>query len=81
MTQIVFGALFSKGISQTRPSYFNGKHFSQWKTSMDTLIKSYDVKVWNVINLGYLPVFSTNKDKDRKKLKDGEASIDNIPNC
>jgi len=56
MAQQIMGALFQEGTSQTRPPYFNGKHFSHWKVRMETFIKSYDVKVWRVIKLGDIPI-------------------------
>ncbi|KAH0754582.1 hypothetical protein KY290_024852 [Solanum tuberosum] len=55
------GALFQEGTSQTRPPYFNGKHFSHWKVRMKTFIKSYDIKVWRVIKLGDIQI-PTNSD-------------------
>ncbi|KAH0717533.1 hypothetical protein KY285_013564 [Solanum tuberosum] len=56
MAQQIMGALFQEGTSQTRPTYFNGKHFSHWKVRMKTFIKSYDVKVWRVIKVGDIPI-------------------------
>lgn len=50
------GALFQEGISQTRPPYFNGKHFSHRKIIMKTFIKSYGVKLWRVIKLSDIPI-------------------------
>lgn len=79
MAQTVAGALFSKGTFQTRPLYFNGKHFSYWKIKIETFIKSYDVRVWRIIKLGDLSLVSNNKDKDGNKPKNGEASTDSIP--
>ncbi|KAH0639310.1 hypothetical protein KY285_035896 [Solanum tuberosum] len=54
-------ALFQEGTSQTRPPYFNGKHFFHWKVRMETFRKSYDVKVWRVIKVGDIPN-TTNSD-------------------
>ncbi|KAH0734819.1 hypothetical protein KY285_010526 [Solanum tuberosum] len=56
MAQQIMGALCQEGTSQTRPPYFNGKHFSHWKVRMETFIKSYDVKVWRVIKLGDISI-------------------------
>lgn len=44
---------------------------------MKTYIKSYDAKVWKVIQLGDLLLVPTNK--DGKKLGDGETSNDKTP--
>lgn len=77
--QTIIGALFSKGVSQIRLSFFNGKYFSHWKIRMETFTKSYDVKVWKVIKLGDLPLVLTNKYKYEKKPKNDEALTDTIP--
>lgn len=52
-------------------------NFSHWNLRMKIFIISY-VKVWKLIKFGDLPLFSTNKDKDGKKLENSEASY-NIP--
>ncbi|XP_075074662.1 uncharacterized protein LOC142162234 [Nicotiana tabacum] len=50
--QVSVGSLFQEGMSQVRPLYFNGKHFSHWKVRMEIYAKSYDVNVWCVIKKG-----------------------------
>ncbi|KAH0720227.1 hypothetical protein KY284_005257 [Solanum tuberosum] len=68
MAQQIMGALFQEGTSQTRPPYFNGKHFSHWKVRMEKFIQSYDVKVLRVIKLGDISI-PTSKNSD-----DGQSS-------
>ncbi|KAH0646409.1 hypothetical protein KY284_034293 [Solanum tuberosum] len=78
MAQQIMGTLFQEGTSQTRPPYFNGKHFSHWKVRMETFIKSYDVKVWRVIKLGDIPIpTSKNSDESQSSVT---PSLENYTN-
>ena len=70
------GSLFQEGTSQTRPPYFNGKHFSHWKVRMETFIKSYEVKVWRVIKLRDIPI-PISKSSDERK----DSTTPNLDNC
>lgn len=53
LAKIVSRALFSEETSQIKPPYFNVKHLSL-KNKNKNFIKSYDAKLWKVINLGDL---------------------------
>ncbi|KAH0662145.1 hypothetical protein KY284_027076 [Solanum tuberosum] len=78
MAQQIVGALFQEGTSQTRPPYFNGKHFSHWKVRMETFIKSYDVKLWRVIKLGDIPIPISNTSDESQSS--ATPSLENYTN-